>query len=157
MNTTLPVIVWFRKDLRLQDNAALMAAADHPIVPLFILDDNDPEALGGASRWWLYKSLAALQKSLDNRGLDLILRRGNSLEILQEIIAAHPISALYWNRCYEPYAIKRDSDIKAFFKSTIDCQTFNASLLVEPEKLKTQSGSPYRIFTPYWKAMRDHL
>lgn len=127
-----PAIIWFRRDLRLCDNPALTQGAEFPIIPLFIWDDEDPYNPGGASQWWLYKSLISLQKSLNAYGLKLVLRRGNPLKILKEIIAVHNVSALYWNRCYEPYAIQRDKKIKDFFKSLIKCQSFNASLLTEP-------------------------
>lgn len=153
-NSETPAIVWFRKDLRLSDNPALIQGAKVPIIPVFIWDDNDPYKPGGASKWWLYKSLISLQKSLLDHGLKLVLRRGNPLTILKEIAASHNVSAIYWNRCYEPYEIERDKEIKEFFKETLDCQSFNASLLAEPWMLKTRSGSPYQIFTPYWKALR---
>ncbi|OJW50233.1 MAG: deoxyribodipyrimidine photolyase [Alphaproteobacteria bacterium 41-28] len=149
-----PIIVWFRRDLRLYDNPALTQGAESIIIPLFIWDHGDPYNLGGASKWWLYKSLVALQKSLSSYRLKLILRRGDPLKILEEIIASHKVSALYWNRCYEPYAIARDKKIKDFFKPHLKCQSFNASLLAEPWTIKTQAGTPYQIFTPYWKALK---
>jgi deoxyribodipyrimidine photo-lyase len=149
-----PVIMWFRRDLRLCDNPALLQAAEFPIIPLFIWDEGDPYKPGGASQWWLDKSLMSLQKSLNAYGLKLILRRGNPLEILDEIIKSHNVSALYWNRCYEPYSIGRDKKIKESFKSHVNCQSFNASLLAEPWTLKTQAGTPYEIFTPYWKRLK---
>lgn len=137
----LPVIMWFRRDLRLCDNPALVQAAEFPIIPLFIWDEGDPYKPGGASQWWLDKSLISLQKSLNAYGLKLILRRGNPLEILEEIIKCHNVSALYWNRCYESYSIGRDKKIKESFKSHVNCQSFNASLLAEPWALKTQAGT----------------
>ena len=149
-----PAIIWFRRDLRLCDNPALTQGAEFPIIPLFIWDDEDPYNPGGASQWWLYKSLISLQKSLNAYGLKLVLRRGNPLKILKEIIAVHNVSALYWNRCYEPYAIQRDKKIKDFFKSLIKCQSFNASLFTEPWTLKTQAGTSYQVFTPFWKALK---
>lgn len=150
-----PAIMWFRKDLRLYDNPALIQSAGVPIIPLFILDDGDPHPPGGASQWWLYKSLISLQKSLNTYGLKLILRRGDPLKILQDIVSSHKVSGLYWNRCYEPYVMARDKKIKEFFKSLIECQSFNASLLVEPWTLKTQANTPYQIFTSYWKVLKD--
>lgn len=149
-----PAIMWFRKDLRLYDNPALTQSAKTPIIPLFILDDEDPFKPGGASKWWLYKSLVSLQKSLNTYGLKLILRRGDPLKILQEIATSHKVSGLYWNRCYEPYVMTRDKKIKELFKPHIDCQSFNASLLAEPWTLKTQVDSPYQVFTPYWRALK---
>lgn len=152
--TESPAIIWFRKDLRLWDNPALTQGAEFPIISLFILDDEDPYNPGGASQWWLHKSLISLQNSLNAYGLKLILRRGAPLKILEEIIISHNVSALYWNRSYEPYAIERDKKIKEFFNSRLKCQSFNASLLAEPWTLKTQGGTPYQVFTPYWKALK---
>jgi deoxyribodipyrimidine photo-lyase len=149
-----PAIVWFRRDLRLSDNPALTQGAKSPIIPLFIWDENDPYKPGGASKWWLYKSIISLQKSLSNHGLKLILRQGSPLTILKEITSSHNVSAIYWNRCYEPYEIERDKEIQEFFEGRLDCQSFSSSLLLEPWMLKTRSGSPYQVFTPYWKALR---
>lgn len=149
-----PVIVWFRRDLRLYDNPALTCSAKFPIIPLFIWDESDPLSPGGASKWWLHKSLLSLQKSLNAYGLKLILRRGDPLEILKDIITSHKVAGLFWNRCYEPHAIKRDKAIKECFKYQIKCQSFNASLLIEPWALNTQAGTPYKIFTPYWNSLR---
>lgn len=148
-------IMWFRKDLRLYDNPAFTQSAKGPVIPLFILDDKDPYSQGSASKWWLYKSLTSLQKALNAYGLKLVLRRGDPLKILQEIISSHKVSRLYWNRCYDPYAIERDKKIKEFFKPQIECESFNASLLSEPWTLKTRGGAPYQVFTPYWNALKD--
>jgi deoxyribodipyrimidine photo-lyase len=152
--TESPAIMWFRKDLRIYDNPALNQSAGVPIIPLFILDEKDPYNPGSASKWWLYKSLISLQRSLNTYGLKLVLRRGDPLKILQEIVTSHKVSRLYWNRCYEPYVMARDKKIKEFFKSRIECQSFNASLLTEPWTLKTQADTPYQVFTPYWKALK---
>jgi deoxyribodipyrimidine photo-lyase len=149
-----PVIMWFRRDLRLCDNAALIHSSNSPIIPLFILDDKDPGNSGSASNWWLHKSLISLQKSLNKYGLNLVLRRGDPLKILKEIVESHKVSGLYWNRCYEPYTRDRDKKIKEFFTPYIECKSFNASLLAEPWTLKTQAGTPYQVFTPYWKALK---
>ena len=76
---TAPSIVWFRRDLRLSDQAALIAAAAAgPVIPVYILDDDTPKhrAMGAASRWWLHHSLASLDASLREKGSRLILRRG---------------------------------------------------------------------------------
>ena len=150
-----PVIVWFRQDLRLGDHPALTQAADFPIIPLFIWDEDDPNNPGRASRWWLNKSLISLKKSLDTYGLKLVLRRGNPLKILEEMVISHNVSTLYWNRCYEPYTIARDEKIKAFFNSRVECKSFNAFLLVEPWTLKTQAGKPYKVYTHYWNAIKS--
>lgn len=156
MSTESPALLWVRQDLRLEDNPALIAASSHPLLVVYIWDEKDPWAPGAASRWWLDKSLKSLQKSLFSHGIKFILRRGQPLEILKKIIEETKASALYWNRCYEPYAIQRDKDIKEALKTVgIPCYSFNGSLLVEPWDLQTKEQHPYRIFTPFWRALQN--
>jgi deoxyribodipyrimidine photo-lyase len=150
-------IVWFRQDLRLADNPALaaaLAAADR-VVPVFILDDEaaDDWAMGGASRWWLHHSLAALGEDLAARGSRLLLRRGPADLALAGLIAETGAAAIYVNRLYEPWAVRRDSHIKAALET--DGRRFHAfhgALLFEPSAIRTQSGKGFRVFTPFWKA-----
>jgi deoxyribodipyrimidine photo-lyase len=154
-----PSLVWFRLDLRLSDNPALTAAVDRgrKIIPLFILDDEDAEnwAIGGASRWWLHQSLDSLTKDMKAAHGDLILRRGSAEQILDDIIAETGADAVYWNRRYEPWAIARDGKLKDSLKKRgIAVESFNGALLTEPWEMKTGQGGPYRVFTPYWKAVR---
>ncbi len=85
---TAPVLLWFRQDLRLSDQAALAAAAaEGPVIPVYVLDDDAPRqwAMGGASRWWLHRSLANLDKALRDKGSRLILRRGKCADVLQAL------------------------------------------------------------------------
>ena len=105
-------LVWFRQDLRLKDNPALYYAAKEyeNITLLYILDENLQWPMGGASRWWLHYSLAALQEELTKKGLKIILKKGNPFDILQNI--CKKVDAVFWNRCYEPDVIARDSRIK---------------------------------------------
>ena len=106
------VIHWFRQDLRIEDNPALFAAVDNgKVLPVYILDDfNSGEYfMGTASCWWLYHSLVSLKQSLQGR---LIVYRGNPKDILLNIAKSNAVNAVYWNRCYEPWQIKRDKAIK---------------------------------------------
>lgn len=149
-----PSIVWFRRDLRLDDNPALAAAAARgaPVLPLFILDPE--EETGGASLWWLHGSLAALSDSLSRLGPPLVLRRGGPADILPAIAAEIGAGAVFWNRCYEPRAVERDKALKsALTEKGIEVQSFAASLLAEPWEVKTGSGGPYKVFTPFWRAL----
>ncbi|ASG20073.1 cryptochrome/photolyase family protein [Nitrospirillum viridazoti] len=157
-----PVIVWFRQDLRLADNPALGHAAQsgRPVVPVYILDDHTPGpwAPGGASRWWLHHSLAALSGALAGLGCPLILRRGRADVALRALVRETGAEAVVWNRCYEPHAIARDSTLKADLKAEgIAVDSFNAALLAEPWTVKTGTGGPYKVFTPFWKAVREGL
>lgn len=145
-----PVIVWFRQDLRLADNPALLAAIEtgRPVIPLFILHAaSDGRAWGAASKWWLDKSLKALAADLRSRGSRLILRRGDPAVIVPAL--AQDLGAeVVWNRLYGPASMARDGDLKA----ELNARSFNAALLVEPWRVKTGSGRPYAVFTPFWKA-----
>ena len=151
-----PALVWFRQDLRLADNPALAAAlrTGRRVIPVFIWDpEGDGDwAPGGASRWWLHQSLAALSKRLKEKGSRLVLRAGTSLEVLQEIVATTGASTLYWNRRYEPTCIARDSHVKESLRDVgLEVDSFNGALLHEPWTIRNLSGKPFQVFTPYWK------
>ena len=155
-DTPAPIVVWFRRDLRLADNPALAhaAASGRPVVPLFILDDGD-ETLGGAGRWWLHHSLAALALDLGAIGLRLVLRRGDAARVLSDVAQDCGAGEVVWNRLYHPAAIARDTALKtALTESGITVASFNASLLFEPWTLASKAGTPFRVFTPFWRACR---
>lgn len=142
-------IVWFRQDLRLTDNLALLNASKlGDIIPIFILDETD-RALGGATKWWLHHSLKALEKSLGG----LVLRRGEPLSILNSIINKTNADAVFWNRGYEPHIVKRDTEIKASLSSEdLEVKSFSGSVIREPWEVETGSGGPYKVYTPFWKS-----
>jgi deoxyribodipyrimidine photo-lyase len=152
-----PLLVWFRQDLRLADNPALReaVASAAPIIPVYILDDETPGTWkpGGASRWWLHHSLTSLARDLEACGARLILRRGKAEKVLDALLAETGASGVYWNRCYEPFAIARDKKLKADLEAKgLAARSFNASLLFEPLTVLSKSGTPFRVFTPFWKA-----
>jgi len=144
-------IVWFRQDLRLADNPALAHAAEKgAVVPVYILDESAGErAIGGASRWWLHHSLEALAKSLGG----LVILRGNPRDLLPELARKTQAQGIYWNRCYEPHAIARDTAIKQrLTRDGFDVASFNGSLLFEPWTVQTKDGGPYKVYSPFWRA-----
>lgn len=148
--------MWFRRDLRLADNAALQAALDRHerVIPVFVHDPDAeaPWSPGGASRWWQHHSLAALDASLRERGSRLILREGGTLDQLRALIAETGASAVYWNRLYEPAFVARDKRVKDALRAEgLSAESSNAALLFEPWMLKTGAGEPYRVFTPFWR------
>ena len=162
MSEKAPLILWVRQELRLQDNPALSAAVarGQPILPLFILDDADAGLWkpGGASRWWLHHALTQLDESLRKLGSRLILRSGPAEGVLRAIIDESGARALLWNRRYEPWAVARDKRIKAEFTAqAIACESFNANLLAEAWTIKTKTGGPFKVFTPFWKALRSQI
>ncbi len=154
-------IVWLRQDLRLSDNTALHTACTEcdEVIPVFIDDSVDEaisqsaSALGSASRVWLHHSLTSLSADLKSQKSALILRQGNALEVLQKLIEETQATHVYWNRCYEPEVRKRDEIIKSTLKTSVTVQSFKGSLLLEPWEGLKQDGTPYRVFTPYWKAL----
>lgn len=150
-----PAIVWFRQDLRLADNPALAAACARggPVLCLYILDELEAWPMGGASRWWLHQSLAALSADLRARGATLILRRGPAQSVLGALAAETAAGAVYWNRCYEPAAIARDTEVKTALKDQgLEVRSFNAALLFEPWEIRTKTGDFYKVFSAFWRA-----
>ena len=155
-------LIWFRRDLRLDDNPALQAAlrAGHVPVPVYIHapEEEAPWAPGAASHAWLHRSLLALDADLRARGSRLVIRRGDSLSEIEKLIAETRAEALHWNRLYEPASIARDTRIKQGLKSRgLTVESHNAALLVEPWTVETGQGDPYRVFTPFWKNARQRL
>jgi deoxyribodipyrimidine photo-lyase len=145
-------IHWFRQDLRLSDNPALDSAAQYEtLIPIYILDEvNSGEfKMGAASKWWLHQSLTNLNESLDGK---LLVYQGNPLEILNKLIEEQEVSYVTWNRCYEPWRIDRDKEIKRNFEDrNVAVESFSASLLWEPWTISKDDGTPYRVFTPFYK------
>lgn len=155
---TTATIVWLRNDLRLADNAALSAASatGGPVIPLFVWapDEEGEWAPGAASRWWLHGSLRALAESLRGLGSRLVVRSGPSLEVLRDVAREAGAGAVCWNRRYEPVAVARDHSIKQALRDDgLDAKSHNSSLLLEPWENTKDDGTPYRVFTPFWKAM----
>ena len=150
-------LVWFRRDLRLDDNPALAAAAARgPIVPLFIWapEEEHPWEPGAASRWWLHGSLCRLAESLAAKGTPLLVRGGPSLDTLRSVAEEYGVTHVCWNRCYEPAIVARDTTIKQAIQADgLEAESFNGGLLYEPLKVKTKQGTPYQVFTPFWKSL----
>ncbi|KAG1668259.1 Deoxyribodipyrimidine photo-lyase [Nymphon striatum] len=152
-----PIIVWFRNDLRLADNAALLAASQsgNPIICIYIFDDTADETTryGGAQLWWLHHSLHSLRESLAKIGGKLILRRGIPEQIIKDLITETDAKTVLWNRRYATQHIERDSKLKSDLKEDgLTVVSYDGALLHEPTKVKTGSGGPYRVYTPFWRA-----
>lgn len=150
-----PVIFKFGNDLRLHDHIGLQAAlaTGRPLLAVYILDDVNAgdEKTGAAGRWWLHHSLTALQNSLRAMGGDLCLRRGDSVDVLKELLAKTGAEAVYSSRSYEPWAVELEKRIDREFAGKTEIRRFSGSLLFEPETIKTKTGSPFKVFTPFWK------
>ena len=146
-------ILWFRQDLRLSDNPALLAASENnsKVLPIYILDDENARnwSMGSASRWWLHKSLESLDASLSG---NLCFFKGKAEHIISELIQDKKVTGVYWNRCYEPWRVNRDKKIKTnLMDLKISVKSFNGSLLFEPPNIKKDDGTPYKVFTPFYK------
>lgn len=153
-----PVILWFRKDLRIADNHALAAAATHgaAVIPVYIRDEKNRTsgALGGAQEWWLHHSLAALSTALKKAGSRLVLLSGEPETVLKKLLSDTGADTIFWNRRYDPQGIDVDSRIKKNFRDDgFEVESFAGHLLHEPSKLKTKTGGPYRVYTPFWRAI----
>ncbi|GHB24955.1 deoxyribodipyrimidine photo-lyase [Pseudovibrio japonicus] len=150
---TPPVVIhWFRQDLRLSDNPALTAACEvGKVIPLYILNDGEPGArqLGGASKNWLHHSLKALNESLQGQ---LQIRRGDPTEIIKALVQENGAAGVFWNRCYEPWRIEHDASLKSDLeRSGVTAKSFNGSLLWEPWQVTKPDGTPYKVFTPFYR------
>lgn len=155
--TAKPTLLWFRQDLRLSDNPALHAAIQRgaAVIPVYIWapDEESAWSPGGAGRWWLHHSLRSLAEALKKKGNDLIFRRGLSEGTLLELAAACDAGAVFWNRRYEPEIMGRDAALKDALRARgLEARSFNSALLFEPWELRTKTESPYKVFTPFWKA-----
>jgi deoxyribodipyrimidine photo-lyase len=155
-----PVILWFRDDLRLADNPALVAAAQtgSPLLAVYVLDDQS-EGLrrpGAASRWWLHGSLASLQSDVERMGGSLLLFKGEARQIIPGLARAVNAQGVFWNRRYDAPERVLDASIKDGLKAAgIQAKSFNSHLLNEPWEVKSKAGTPMKVFTPYWRAARE--
>jgi deoxyribodipyrimidine photo-lyase len=157
-----PAVVLFRRDLRLADNPALTdACLNHgSILPVYIHAPSEqgswPE--GAASRWWLHHSLDSLQGQLRERGGSLHLCEGDTLQVLLRVLRQSGARGVYWNRLYDPTSVVRDARIKAALREQgFEVRSHAATLWLEPWKIRTQQGGPYRIFTPFWHNLSAQL
>lgn len=158
MNDTSPILIWFHRDLRLSDHAALSAACatGRPVIPVFI-HDRLVASLRAAPKWRLGLGIGALADSLATKGSRLILRRGDdALEVLQGLIAETGAGAVYWSRPYDPDTIARNTRVKAALKEAgIEAQSFKGQLMFEPWTVETKTGGFYRVYTPFWKMVKN--
>jgi deoxyribodipyrimidine photo-lyase len=156
-----PQLVWLRRDLRLANNPALAhaLAQGDPVIPVFILDEAaaGQRQLGGATRWWLGRSLQALDRSIAQCGGKLILRRGASLAVLRQLIAETGARSLAFNRRYDPPGWTLDGQItEALRADGITVEDCDANYLHDPWQLKTGQGQAFKVFTPFWRRLSDH-
>ncbi|MFM5884485.1 MAG: cryptochrome/photolyase family protein [Novosphingobium sp.] len=157
MTDVAPVILWLRRDLRLADQAALAAAcaSGAPVVPVYVLDDETPRhrRMGAASRWWLHHSLDRLARDLEARGSRLILRRGTSAKVLAALALELGTKDVHALHHYEPWWRNAERGVNARLRLHLH----HGNYLVPPGSLRTGSGTPFRIYTPFWRALQAHM
>ncbi|WP_328702626.1 deoxyribodipyrimidine photo-lyase [Belnapia mucosa] len=152
-----PRLIWFRQDLRLADNPALAAAGDGPILPVYVLDEAAAGrwAPGGAARWWLHHSLAALGEALAARGAPLLLARGRAETVIPALADAVGADEVMAGRLYDPWARERDARVaEALGAAGRRLTLLPSALLHDPAELRSGSGKPYAVYGPFAKALR---
>ncbi len=155
--STAPHVIWLRNDLRLTDNAALVAAGSSqaPVIPVYILDDTTPGdwAMGGASRWWLHGGLDGFSRQVAGKGGRLLLRRGASLDVLMDLTRTVGARAIHWNAQAEPYWRDAEDALAGWAREAgIETHRHPGSTLFERGSILGRSGQPLRVFTPFWRA-----
>ena len=151
-----PTILWLRRDLRLADQAALLAAcAAGSVVPVYVLDDETPahRMMGGASRWWLHHSLASLAAALEAKGSRLILRRGKSAEVLPALAAEIGAGEVHALHHYEPWWRNAERAVS----KVLTLHLHHGNYLAPAGSVLTGGGLPFKIFTPFWRALQEQV
>ena len=156
-----PQIVWLRRDLRLADQPALHSAAQAgPVAPVFVLDDERPRGdddrrYGGAHRWWLHHSLESLSKGFGRHNARIVLRKGDSVSVLASLADELGAGAVHANRHYEPWWREAEEDLKEALGDECELCLCDGNYLMPPGTATTGSGDPYKIYTPFYRAMLD--
>lgn len=154
-------LIWFRRDLRLHDNAALYHALkdENPVLPIFIFDKNILDQLENkADRRvdFIQRTLLGMQAQLEKAGSSLEVYHGTPYEVFTKLFKKYTISKIFTNHDYEPYALDRDKNVEELAaKNNISFHTFKDQVIFEKEEVKKDDGKPYTVFTPYankWKA-----
>lgn len=157
MSDTTPILWWVRRDMRLADTPGLTeaAASGRPVIPVLICDAV-LEQTGACPKWRYGLGVEAFAGALESIGSRLIARRGAALEVLRDLLRETGAGAVWWSRLYDPDSIARDTAVKAALKAEgIDARSFAGHLLFEPWTVETGQGGPYRVYSPFWRAVRD--
>lgn len=157
MNIQKPILVWFRRDLRVSDHAALSTACESgaPVIAVFIRD-RLVDTLGAAPKWRLGVALEHFQKTLEARGVRLVLRSGDALEVLTGLVSETGAQAVFWSRLYDPKSVARDTAVKSKLREAgVDARSFGGHVMFEPWTVETKTGGMYKVYTPFWRSVKD--
>ncbi len=159
MVASAPVLLWFRDDLRLADQPAVHAAAKTgaPVLAFYILEEGGGlRPFGGASRWWLHHSLEALARDIEGIGGELLFLRGDARELVPALARTSGASHAFWTRRYGARKIENDTQTKTTLKEFgVAAESYNGQLLFEPWTINNKAGHPFRVFTPFWRTVRE--
>jgi deoxyribodipyrimidine photo-lyase len=153
-------LFWFRRDLRLHDNAGLYYAlrSENPVVPLFIFDKNildDIDNKEDARITFIYNSILKLQKELREVGSDILVFYGHPIDVWQQLSETYDIAEAFTNTDYEPYATERDTQVNKILRTkNASLKAYKDQVIFEKTEILTAQNSPYTVFTPYsrmWK------
>lgn len=161
-------LFWFRRDLRLEDNAGLFRALKdgHPVVPVFIFDrnildelvtDGNPEDRKDRRLTFIHQALTKLGKQLEAGGSAIDVRYGFPEEVFRQLLQDYPVQKVFANHDYEPYAARRDAAVRSLLtKAEVSFHTFKDQVITDKSEVVKDDGKPYTVFTPYsrkWKAI----
>lgn len=159
----MPTIFWFRRDLRLTDNAGLYYALreKQPVVPVFIFDTTILDALTDRDDRrvsFIYLAIEQLKHDLEQLGSSLDVRYGNPVDVLPQLVAQYKSQSVFANHDYEPAAISRDSQVAdALQTQNVAFRTYKDQVIFEKSEVLTAAQTPYSVFTPYSRAWKHKL
>ncbi|MEN9523419.1 MAG: hypothetical protein RL065_1796, partial [Bacteroidota bacterium] len=154
-------IFWFRRDLRLNDNAGLYHAlkAGNPVIPIFIFDKNILNELEDRSDkrvQFIYQTIQQIKDDLQKINSDIKIFYDTPQQVFEKLISEFEIEKVFTNHDYEPYATKRDNEIKSYLESkNISFHTYKDQVIFEKNEVLKDDGTPYTVYTPFskkWKA-----
>ena len=148
-------LLWIRNDFRLRDNLALLEASKYKyMIPFYIWDESDTNLAmpGSASKWWLHQSLNIFQEKLQKKGSNLLILKGKTEVVFEQIIKEFKTSIVIWNRSYNPKEADKVKSIQKLCKKfCIDTKTYSGNTLCSKDFLLKKDGTPYLVYTPFWK------
>ena len=158
----MTTLVWFRRDLRIGDNPALQLAIQSadPVIPVYIQDPDESYAWrpGAASNWYLHQSICALRNDLATHGLPLVILKGPCLQTLISFAQSLNARRVIWNRIYEP----RWQTLDARIEHALRCMAKEPVVqhdhsLLPPGSITSVAGTPYKVFTPFWRKIEPKI